>query len=76
MEHYNKYDVLSLEELYDIMIPWDNTINHSIFNDGEHVCSCGSSKLQKMEHIILTPVNFNATGVLIAGPNIKAKKIN
>lgn len=47
MEHYNKYDVLSLEELYDIMIPWDNTINHSIFNDGEHVCSCGSSKLQK-----------------------------
>lgn len=45
MELYNKYDVLSLEELYDIVIPWDNSINFNIYNDAiENVCKCGSKK--------------------------------
>jgi hypothetical protein len=41
MEKYNRYDVLSLEELYIIMRPWDKTINFSVFSDGNR-CSCGS----------------------------------
>lgn len=45
MEKYNKYDVLSLEELYEIMRPWDNTINFNIYHDdNEYVCDCGSTK--------------------------------
>lgn len=43
MEKYNKYDVLSLEELYNVIIPWDNSINFNLFTDNEvNVCKCGS----------------------------------
>lgn len=48
MERYNKMDVLSLEELYHKLIPWDGSINMSLYHDGEeHVCSCGSKKFTK-----------------------------
>lgn len=44
MEKYNKYDVLSLEELYTKLIPWDSRINLSGYSDGlEHVCTCGGT---------------------------------
>lgn len=43
MEKYNKYDVLATEELYTKLIPWDSTINFSLYNESEnHICSCGS----------------------------------
>lgn len=44
MEKYNKYDVLSLEELYTKLIPWDNSINFNVYDDEEllNKCSCGS----------------------------------
>lgn len=45
MEKYNKYDVLSLEELYTKLIPWDNDINLDIFRNAEETkCSCGSTE--------------------------------
>jgi RNase_H superfamily len=45
MERYNKYDVLSLEELYKAMIPWDNTINFDLYSDSTEItCKCGSHK--------------------------------
>lgn len=48
MEHYNKIDVLSLEELYTKLIPWDNSINFNVYHENEeHVCTCGSKKFQK-----------------------------
>jgi len=48
MAKYNKYDVLSLEELYDIVIPWDNTINYNLYSDSEeNVCKCGSKNIIK-----------------------------
>lgn len=47
MEKYNRYDVLSLEELYHILVAWDTSINFSVYNDGEAICSCGSKKFQK-----------------------------
>lgn len=44
MEHYNKYDVLSLEELYNKIIPWDTSINFNLYHDDEeHICKCGST---------------------------------
>jgi len=46
MEDYNKLDVLSLEELYEILIPWDDTINFSMYFN-EDVCSCGSTDFKK-----------------------------
>lgn len=44
MELYNKYDVLSLEELYIKLRPWDKKgPNLNVFHDSEDIfCSCGS----------------------------------
>lgn len=44
-EIYNKYDVLSLEELYTKLAPWDKTHpNFNLFHEEhKHVCRCGSS---------------------------------
>ena len=48
MEKYNKYDVLSLEELYLKLQPWDNSINPNLYTDTEtSVCSCGSKNFIK-----------------------------
>lgn len=42
MEKYNKYDVLSLEELYTKLIPWDKGVNLDVYHDELlNVCSCG-----------------------------------
>jgi uncharacterized protein YprB with RNaseH-like and TPR domain len=46
MEEYNKLDVLSLEELYEILIPWDDTINFAMYFEDD-ICSCGSSDFKK-----------------------------
>jgi len=47
MEQYNKHDVLALEELYHILIPWDNTINFNLYNDAaDNVCKCGGSLIK------------------------------
>lgn len=48
MEEYNKHDVLALEELYNVLIPWENTINFNLYHDDEkHVCKCGSASFIK-----------------------------
>lgn len=48
MEVYNKYDVLSLEELYTKLAPWDNTVNWAVYHDGdEMVCGCGSREFKE-----------------------------
>jgi len=46
MEKYNKHDVLSLEELYKKLIPWDSSVNFNSFNEDHDVvvCTCGSEK--------------------------------
>jgi len=48
MEIYNKYDVLSLEELYKKLAPWDSTINFNLYSESvDNVCKCGSDDLRK-----------------------------
>jgi hypothetical protein len=48
METYNKHDVLALEELYNKLIPWDNSINFNLYHDEEdHICKCGSTTFIK-----------------------------
>lgn len=48
MEKYNKYDVLSLEELYTKLIPWDSSVNFNLYHDKEvHICKCGNKELIK-----------------------------
>lgn len=48
MEDYNKADVLSLEELYNILQPWDNNINPNLYTEAmTELCSCGGSFKKK-----------------------------
>lgn len=48
MEKYNKYDVLSLEELYYTLAPWDDSVNFDVYREGHtHTCSCGSTSFTK-----------------------------
>lgn len=48
MERYNKHDVLSLEELYTHMIPWDTSINFNVYHDSEtNKCTCGSTEFAR-----------------------------
>lgn len=47
MEKYNKYDVLSLEELYNKLSPWDSAVNFNLYKaEITHVCRCGSRDLR------------------------------
>lgn len=45
MEAYNKMDVLSLEELYTKLQPWDNTVNF-MSTERTFKCNCGSRHFQ------------------------------
>lgn len=48
MEKYNKQDVLSLEELYYKLVPWDASINFNLYSDSvENECKCGSKDFVK-----------------------------
>lgn len=49
MERYNRDDILSTEELYRILAPWDVTIDMNVYHgSAENLCqSCGSHKLKK-----------------------------
>lgn len=48
MKEYNIYDILSLEELYFKMAPWDSTINFNLYHDDlDFTCKCGSTEFRK-----------------------------
>lgn len=48
MEDYNRNDVLSLEELYYKLIPWDNSLNFNVYSDSvDTVCTCGNKKFKE-----------------------------
>jgi len=57
MKRYNIYDVLSLEELYNKLAPWDNSVNFNLYSDDLEIkCNCGSSDFEKRGF------NFSTTG--------------
>ena len=48
MEKYNKYDVLSLEELYNKLIPWENNVNFNVYTNAlTSVCKCGKGRIKR-----------------------------
>lgn len=49
MEKYNKYDVLSLEELYEKLSAWDDRHpNFNLYTDAEgHTCRCGCTEFTR-----------------------------
>lgn len=55
MAKYNIYDVLSLEELYTKLVPWDNAVNFNVYHE-DPTCSCGSKEFRKNGYF------YSATG--------------
>jgi len=49
MEEYNRYDVLSLEELVFILAPWSNKLPNldMYYEDEENHCFCGSTEWEQ-----------------------------
>lgn len=49
METYNKFDILSLEELYFALVPWyDKLPNPNLYSDSLKIkCICGSARLKE-----------------------------
>jgi uncharacterized protein YprB with RNaseH-like and TPR domain len=48
MKEYNELDVLSLEELYHVLIAWDSTVDFNTYHDSEgFLCTCGNTELKK-----------------------------
>lgn len=46
MKEYNEMDVISLQELYDKLIPWDDSISFGVYSE-DHLCTCGSDQFKK-----------------------------
>lgn len=74
MEKYNKYDVLSLEELYDKLIPWDNSVNFNLYHDGtETVCTCGSTDFQRNGHSYTSVGKFQRLKCRSCGSEVRSR---
>lgn len=60
MEKYNKYDVLSLEELYHKLAAWESTINFDAYTDDlSHTCSCGHKQFENKGYAYTSAGKFN-----------------
>lgn len=57
MGAYNRQDVKTLQDVYDKLKAYDTSINFAVFNDGKHVCSCGS------KHLIKKGLSYSNNGI-------------
>ena len=48
LKEYNTYDVLSLEELFGLMLPWESSVLFQTYGfQDQTICTCGSQKFRK-----------------------------
>lgn len=75
MQIYNTHDILSLEELYSKLAPWDKkTPNMSVFNDStDHVCMCGSVEFKKNGFVYSNTGKFQRYTCKKCGAEVKDK---
>ncbi len=74
MEDYNRHDVLSLEELYHKLIPWDNTFNFNVYHDENKViCRCGSESFSKNGFYYTTASKFQKYKCKSCGHETRSK---
>jgi len=75
MEKYNKYDVLSLEELYSKLIPWDNSINFNVYTDSVNtVCKCGSKDFKRNGFDYMSTGKFQRYKCINCGHETKSRE--
>lgn len=77
MEHYNKQDVLTLEELYVKLRGWDNGgINFNIYLDEHALCcgTCQSTNLEKKGFLVTKTGKFQRFRCLDCGTNARGRE--
>lgn len=75
MEDYNRYDVLSLEELYDKLAPWDNTLHFGPMLGGDEMrCKCGSTDYKKSGIYYTGASSFQKYQCLSCGHEVRGTK--
>lgn len=78
MEHYNKQDVLTLEELYLKLRGWDNGgVNFNVYQDEDNLScgSCGSIKMQKKGFAVTKTGKYQRYICLNCGSNSKSRNV-
>ena len=75
METYNKYDILSTEELYTILRAWDKKgPNVNVFHDtNKLVCTCGSLDFKKNGFVYTNTGKFQRHTCNKCGAEVKDK---
>lgn len=75
MEKYNKYDVLSLEELYRKLVPWDDKApNFNLWSDAtDQACKCGSNEFAKRGYTFTTTGKFQCYRCTNCGAHTRDK---
>lgn len=74
MERYNKYDVLSLEELYKKLQPWDSSIDFNLYSDTTDTrCNCGSSRLNKNGYAYLSFGKYQRYACADCGAEVRGR---
>lgn len=75
MEHYNKYDVLALEELYKKLRPWGDGINYSLYtDDNKPICACGSTSFTKNGYKFTTVGKYQRYKCISCGSEAKDRQ--
>lgn len=75
MEKYNKYDVLSLEELYYKLIPWDNSINFNVYSEcTDTVCTCGNMDFKSNGFYYTNTGKFRRYRCIKCGSEVRSRK--
>jgi DNA polymerase elongation subunit (family B) len=75
MEKYNKYDVLSLEELYLVFQPWDNSINLNLYSNNEEIiCGCGSTNFIRYGYTYTSVGKFQRYQCKDCGAETRSRK--
>lgn len=74
MKKYNIHDVLALEELFNKLQPWDNSINLNLYTDTlDTVCSCGSKKFNKNGYAYTSTGRYQRYSCSNCGAEIRGK---
>lgn len=75
MERYNKYDVLSLEEVYKKLQPWDNSINFNVYdNVPSNACNCGSTNIIKNGYAYTSVGKYQRFSCSDCGAEVRARE--
>lgn len=59
LKEYNIYDVLSLEELFSVMLPWESAAIFDVYGPSdENICTCGHKQFKKAGFYYTTSAKY------------------